>query len=130
MRNVILMMLLAFVSSNAVAGWAKVNSNPENGLTVYADPTTIVKTGDTVVMPSLYDFKAVQVEEGFEPYISARFQVEYDCKAEQKRLVEFQNFSGKMGSGEVVFSYNDTDKWTPVEPESISESLWKFACGK
>lgn len=130
MRKVILMILLVVASGNAAAGWVKVTGISDSGLTVYADPTTISKSGDTATMWSLYDFKAAQVEEGFEPYVSARFQVEYDCKEKQKRVIEFNNYSKRMGSGEVVFSYNDTDKWTPVEPESISEPLWKSACGK
>ena len=130
MRKVILMILLVVASSNAVAEWVKVTSISDSGLTVYADPTTISKSGDTVAMSSMYDFKAAQMEEGFEPYVSARFQVEYDCKEKQKRVIEFNNYSKNMGNGEVVFSYNDTDKWTPVELNSVSEPLWKSACGK
>lgn len=130
MRKVVLMVLLAVASGNALAGWVKVSGKDGGESTVYADPSTISKSESTATMWSLYDFKAAQVEEGFEPYFSAKFHVEYDCNDKQKRVIEFNNFSKNMGRGDLVFSYNDTDKWTPVEPGSISEPLWKSACGK
>jgi hypothetical protein len=35
-----------------------------------------------------------------------------------------------MGSGQVVHSDSDEDKWKPVAPESVAEALRKIGCGK
>jgi hypothetical protein len=45
-------------------------------------------------------------------------------------MLAFTWFSGNMGSGQVVHSDSDEDKWIPVAPESIGQLLWKRACGK
>ncbi len=123
-----ILFLTAFASS-AIAGWQQVPTSTE-GLTVYADPGSISKTGDNVIMNSLYDFKTPQNEEGLEPYLSVTFQIEYNCANEQRRMLSFNNLSRNMGQGDEVFSYNDAGSWSPFEQGSLSESLWKFACGK
>lgn len=130
MHKIILTILLAVGCGSASAGWEKVTSLSENGLTVYADPGSISKSDDGVKMLSLYDFKAPQQEEGVEPYLSTKFINEYDCTNRKRRVLEFNNFSKSMGKGDATFSFNDTDIWRPVEPESLSEYLWKYACGK
>lgn len=130
MHKVILMILLAAISSNAAAGWVRVTGDADGGLAVYADPTTMRKSGNSVKMWSLHDFKTAQIDDGGDPYLSSIFQNEYNCKKELRQVLEISNFSGRMGSGEVVFSYHDAGKWTPFEFESVSEHLWKFACGR
>jgi len=36
-----------------------------------------------------------------------------------------------MGSGELLYRYFDPeDKGIPVEPGSVAQALWKFACNK
>lgn len=128
MQKVMLMVVLAVASSNALAEWVRVTANADNGLTVYADPSSISKSGNTVTMWSLYDFKTAQVDDGSDPYFSTKFQNVYDCKRELRQVLELSNFSGNMGNGEVLFSYHDTGKWTLFELESVSEYLWKYAC--
>lgn len=130
MRKIILMLILTTVSNGVVADWVKVTSNAESGLTVYADPSSMSQSDNKVSMLSLYNFSKARVEDGFDPYLSAIFQVEYNCEKEHRRVLEFTNFSGNMGNGEVLFSYHDIGSWTPFELESLSEYLWKYACKK
>jgi hypothetical protein len=129
MRQLISILFLATLASNAIAGWEKVPTSAE-GMTVYADRSSISKTEGTVTMASLYDFSKTQSEEGLEPYLSATFLIEYNCTNEQRRVLEFSNFTKNMGRGDEVFAYRDAGSWTPFELGSLSESLWKFACGK
>ena len=64
-------------------------------------------------------------------YLSSKAQDEYDCKDEKNRILAFTWFDGKMGSGKVVYSdSNVRDEWSPIQPGSIGETLWKIACGK
>lgn len=129
MRRLFSILFLTALASSAIAGWEKVPTGAE-GLTVYADPGSISKTDDNVVMNNLYDFKTAQNEEGLEPYLSETYQIEYNCANEQRRVLGFSNFSRNMGRGDEVFSYHDIGSWTPFELGSLSEALWKFACGK
>ena len=128
MRKVILMMLLAVSSSNAVAEWVEVGGNKDT--TAYADLATIHKAGDRVKMWELFDFKTARKLSNGELVMSMRGQVEYDCKEEQSRKLLVSYHSGNMGRGETVRAESDTRKWMPVPPETLVKTMWKTACGK
>ncbi len=122
----ILMMLLAAVSSSAMAEWVKVSE--DKLVTVYADPTTIRKLGDKVKMWALWDYSTAQ-EGGSKPYMSVRIQNEYNCKEETARQIYATTFSGNMAGGHTI-NRQGGKKWEPVAPRTFGETLWKFACGK
>jgi hypothetical protein len=130
MKRVIFGIVLAVVSNCVVAEWVQIN-NKEN-LTTYIDPKTIEKTGNIVKMWGIVDLKESRKEQEGKSFLSAKGLQEYDCKTEQTRKVSLALFSGNMGAGEVVHTYSDADKWawTPLTPGSITESMWKTACGK
>ena len=56
MRKFILVLLLAIVSSSAMADWVLVGSNEPANLMIYADPDTIHRTGNIVSMWNILDF--------------------------------------------------------------------------
>jgi hypothetical protein len=80
-------------------------------------------------MWELYDYKTIQTIAG-DSFLSSKSQHEYDCAEELDRLIAFIRLSGNMGSGTVVFSNSDEQQWEPVQPNSIGETLWTFACAK
>ena len=129
MTRLILMTLLVLSSGPAYAERVLVNGNDETGMTVYVDPDTIRHKEDLVKMWHLFDFETIQTIAG-DSFLSSKSQHEYDCAEELDRLVAFTRFSGNMGSGMVVFSNSDEQKWESVQPESIGQILWTFACGK
>lgn len=129
MRKAILMVLLAVVSSSAVAEWIGAGSNSDETVTAYADPATIRKAGDVVTMWVLFDYKRAQAGDGKE-YRSAKAQSEYDCKEEQWRTPAASFHSRNMGEGVIVENASYPGKWSPVPPGSATETLWKIACGK
>ena len=120
-------LLLAAVSSSAAAEWVEIASNQD--FTAYVDPVSIRKTGDRVKMWELIDLKAVKVSAAGKDYRSSKTQSEYDCKAGQWRFFFFSDHSGHMGEGEVVYRDADPCTWGPVVLGTISEALWRFACG-
>ena len=129
MRKVILMLLLAVVSSSAMAEWVAAGSG-ESSIT-YADPATISKAGNIVKMWWLDDFKKADTAANGKAYMSMKGQDEFDCKREQSRQLNFSFYAEHMGAGEMV--YNETlkhPKWYPVSPGSAGDTLWKIACGK
>ena len=116
------------IASPAWAEWTPVDDNDK--FVLYIDKETIRQNGNFVKMWGLTDFKTVQNFIG-KSYLSHKSQDEYDCKEERRRLLAFSLFSGKMGNRTVVHSdSSDAGKWTPIEPVSIGEKMWKIACGK
>jgi hypothetical protein len=130
MRNAILTMLLAVVSSSAVAGWVVVGVHDTS--TLYADPATIRGAGNRVKMWALLDFKTTQ-QDSTNPrngYLSEIAQFEYNCKEQRARKLYYSWHSRHMGRGKVVSSDSDPSRWKPVLPGSGNEMFWEFACGR
>jgi len=130
MYRAISMMLLAVVSSSAMAEWVYVTETEKKteveAFTAYADPTTIRKTSNRVKMWSLYDYKTVQ-ERGI---ISAKQKNEYNCKKKQSRQLFLSAYSGHMTNGETVLIYNEPDDhWKRAPLGSVLEAVLEFACG-
>lgn len=134
MCRMILMMLLAVVSSSAAAEWVKVDSNtPHGSLNInydtYADPATIRKAGKRVKMWVLFDNKTVSIVDG-KPFMSVKSQAEYDCEEEKFKTLYLFFHAEKMGRGGMVLSRPGPDKWGVIPPDSVSETLLEIACGK
>lgn len=128
MNKSIVALLLAAMSTGAMAEWVEVGSNEIS--TVYVDPATIRRSGDMAKLWSLIDLKSPQRNKGSAPFLSSKTQQEFHCKEERFRILYLSLHSGKMGNGDVVYSENVLDKWTPVPPESGAEGFWDVACGK
>ena len=128
MRKTILTMLLAVLSSSAVAEWIEVGGNETTA--IYADPATIRKMGNMVKMWHLLDYMNTRGIEGFKPYISVKVQDEYDCKQERTRTLAISLHSGNMGEGEVLGTSTAPGNWRPVPPDTLVETLREFACGR
>lgn len=129
MRRVVLMMLLAVVSSSAMAEWVKVAIFEDKGATCYVDRTTLLKVENRVKMWFLLDYREAQKLVGI-PYLSVLEQYEFDCKEEQSRRLYYSLQSGNMGGGDMVYKYSDAGKWESNPPGSGGEILWKAACGR
>lgn len=127
MRKAILMVFLAVVSSSAAAKLVEIGS--DETITIYADPTTIRKVGNKVIMWEVGDFKTAN-KSGGKSFVSMKKQQEYDCKEKQIRTLHIILYSDNMGKGEVVHTVNKPRDWEPVAPNSYGEFLWRTACGK
>ena len=129
MKRLLLITLLLLSSGPAYAEWVKVSDSNEAGMTVYADPDTIRRNRNLVKMWQFYDYKTVQTVAGI-GFLTVKEQWEFDCAEGRRRVLALTEFSGNMGSGTVVYTNSEVGKWQPVEPSSIGQLLWKFACGK
>jgi len=127
MKKLLMTLILALVSTSAIAEWTKVGEDDES--TVYTDTSTIRKKGDLIKIWSLYDFKKAQNMSG-KTYLSMETQYEFDCVKGQTRPTYIIYYADKMGGGEKgAFSY-PPKQWQPVAPKSAGESIWKVACSK
>jgi hypothetical protein len=116
---------LLLISSPAWAGWKSIGEDDTG--TSYADPATIVKSGTTAKMWSMFDYKAFQrmVEVG---YFSQKAQVEYDCKGKQVRGLALFLHAEHMGEGKVIYADETPHDWETVETGTLNEALLKIAC--
>ena len=127
MRKAIFMMLLAVVSSSALAQLVEIGS--DKTITIHADPATIQRMGSKVIMWEVGDFKTDNVSAG-KTFKSMRKQQEYECKEKQIRTLRTILYSDSMGKGEVVQTDHKPRNWEPVSPGSYGDFLWRTACKK
>jgi hypothetical protein len=129
MKYILLLAVPLLLSSElAYAEWVAI-TKPQAEPSKYVDSDTIRRKGNVVKWWQLVDYKTVQTMGGTS-FLSAKIQMEFDCAEEQIRVLALSQFSGNMGSGEVVFSNFTKDEWEPVQPGSRGHTLWKVACRK
>lgn len=122
-----LALILAIVSSGVLAGWEPVGST--GSFDLYVDRNTIRKSGTTVKMWHLIDYKTLQKESGSESYWSTKTQSEYNCNEESSRSIYYLDNTEKMGGGNVAYTGDRVLNWKPVPPESVGKKLLNVACG-
>jgi hypothetical protein len=127
MRTALFAMILTVVTSSASAAWVAVSDTGR--FITFADPATISKSGDTVTMWDLLEYKAAREVEGIR-YASQKSRSEYNCQEMLTRPLALYLHSGMMGSGEPVFNITMPDDWQRVVPGSVNEALLNYACGK
>jgi hypothetical protein len=133
MNKVILMMLLAVVTSGCSkpAGWSKAGG--DKNYTLYVDQSTFVKNGDKVKIWTMYDFnipQTIEVNSGKSMLVlSRKLQSEYDCKERKTQLLSIVAYSQNMGKGENA-EFPVIPKFVSVAPATVSENLLKIACGE
>jgi hypothetical protein len=130
MRKIIITLLLLVASSGAMAEWTMVAGDAHGSYDAYVDFSTISKTGTTVKMWRLLNYKNTQVS-GKVSYLSNAIQNEYDCKEGQSRVLAIVEFSGKMSSGNVVLGVDVSglSARSLAKSNSVGKSLLDIACG-
>lgn len=96
---------------------------------IYVDSGPFFRTGNTVRMWELRDFKTAQSSLAG-PFLSHRAEVEYDCRGNRWRWFREVAHSGQMGGGDVVFDVSGLGEWKPVAPGSYADAVLKFVCSR
>jgi len=132
MKKLLLTLMLAVVSSSAMAEWVEVAGSAEGteeteAVTAYADPDTIRKTGNRVKMWVLVDYKITEEESGA---TSVRQKEEYDCKEKKSRILFVAFYSGHMGKDETIFTHSEPEASLQQSlAGGVAEAVLEFACG-
>jgi hypothetical protein len=124
----LLITLLVLWSGPGYGEWVALGHS-DSGTTAYVDTGTLRPDGNHIRMWILYDFKTTHTAAGGS-FFSSKAQSEYDCAVARHRTFEYTRFSGKMGTGKVVFGEPAGGQWAPVTAKSIGHMLWSFACSK
>ena len=127
MKKQLVILMLPFVSTGAMAEWTSVGRTTDDSA-IYADLATIHKAGNKIVMLDLKDYQTEQGGAGAR-FLSKTTLLEYDCKEELFRRLTVTLFRENMGAGRVVDSYSGAPgKWQPAQLGSVIGALWHIAC--
>jgi hypothetical protein len=110
---------LAFGQTVQAAAWIKLFDEPDGGIR-YVDTQSIRKTGSVVNVWQMTDYK--KNPDG-DPYLSTKFQVEFDCGKRMVRNLHFVTYSGNLGKGNVVYDRSLDAKWKPIVPGTIDAGI-------
>ncbi len=137
MYKVILMILLAIVSTNSVAEWTQIGDDVAK--TVGVDTGRGVKTfvradiagkhGTRATMWTIRDYESPVTVENKKHFSSMSLE-EYDCKDMQYKTLTFYWYSKHQAKGDIVYSDISHGDMQPIIPNSIAHAAWKIACGK
>ena len=139
MRNAIVLLLLAVMSTSAAAGWVVAGKTEVS--TIYVD-RFMPQQGDVINMWNLSDFNASKVFTiGGPTFSSIIRQEEFNCKEERMRTVYLEFNTRNMGRGDVIYSRGTPGgtigAWTHVGPgsgdsgaRSTDRLLFDIACRK
>ena len=124
----VVMMALAVASGVAVADWTKV-ATTESETDIYVDHASISKSGNLAKMWILEDRKVADTFSG-KTFLSAKLQYEYDCKDNQRRVLQSSLYSGQKAGGSTVQTGTKPGPWLPITQGRVNETMWKIACGR
>lgn len=127
MYRIILTILLATISSSAMAEWVK--AGMEKSATVYVDTSAITANKKSKILESWHvlDYETVQDSMGTK-YLSAKVRMGYDCKKMKSRNLGLTWHSGNMGQGDKVLSRSTFGDWRRPFPGSLEEALLEIVC--
>jgi hypothetical protein len=128
MRRVILLVLLAFVSSNALAEWVKVGASHDNSAVSYVNTDTVFRKKYGIIVWTILDFSQAQAADG-QTYLSIKSQQDFDCKDKQVKILYTALHAENMGNGKAIYSDSVPMAKKPVSHNSMLEDIWEYACG-
>lgn len=131
MHKAVLSLLLAMVSSSAIAEWELLGTDGNGTATVYADSSAIYKRDGVVKIWTMIDFKKPANLSDGKQFLSWKTQYEFDCKRKRSRTLAATMHSENMGGGELTNHLDfESPAWAGVPPDSNGEVLWIYACRK
>ncbi len=129
MSKLILIVLLSAASSRAMAEWVLITMSSDKSTAIYANPDSVSRSSNKATLTIMYDHKTPKSVPGFRPYFSTKDQFEVDCNEDQIRLLGLIAYSANMGTGEVIYTHNFDNDWSPVTPDALDQGIFNFACG-
>jgi hypothetical protein len=122
LRLLAILLLLA-CSGPARAQWERVTETQE--MSLYVAPSSITRNGNTRRFWQLSDYKSPDGNGDR----SARVLTEFDCKKQRTRSLKWAYFRGPMGSREMTAWRTKPERWMPVEPGTLGQSIGRLVCG-
>lgn len=129
MKKLLFVLMLAVVSSNAMAEWTQIGDDAEGGVKTFVRKDAIAKNEDRALMWTLKDYEN-PIKVGNKKQFSSMSLEEYDCKEMQYKTLTFYWYSKQKAKGKTVYSDNSNSNIQPIIQDSLTHAAWKIACGK
>jgi hypothetical protein len=121
--------LLATASGGVAAAWS-VLGNTEGGADIYIDRATLSKSGHTVKVWIMEDYKGGPARFSGRTFQSAKLQHEYDCKDPSGARFNRRFIQRRRATEPWSIRARQPTAWRPINAGTVAETLWKMACGK
>jgi hypothetical protein len=134
MKYFFLVVIFFTNSALALADWVFLGQHPAFNL--YADKSSLAKSGSLVTMSYLYDYKKLQTTLEGKPFHSGVYVAEFDCGVSRTRLKSFIWYSKGMGKGNPVYLSRGVkgegvfSPWITASSENLNGVLLESACDK
>jgi hypothetical protein len=117
-------------ASSALPGitWVAIGSNDQ--YTAYASGTVVQKKDGVVEMWTLNDYKVFRRSMSGRPYMSKKYQGEYDCTNRRYRIIYATTHDEPMGRGSIRTYYTEPDPWMAAPKGSFEGYVLDRACGR
>jgi hypothetical protein len=79
-------------------------------------------------MWNLFDYSSYQYDPGHGSFISAKYQIEFNCMAGAGRILHIITYANNMGDGKIISVQNVASRWEEVTPKTFSETSFENAC--
>lgn len=122
-KKTILTLLLAAMSTGAMAEWVKVSESIDDTV-FYIDPATVRKDGTFRKVWTVHDRKQKD-ESGA---MSRRSFMEFDCIGERHRILTFSTHSEPMVGGKMLISGDEPLNWRNTAPGTPAATVLKLVC--
>jgi hypothetical protein len=120
----ICLLLCAFPVS--AQGWVRYAEN-DDGM-MYFDSLRTRKMGDTSFVWDLHNFSAPVKDQNGKTFQSALYAIEYNCRAQKRRILGSSRLSGAMGVGDTVSEETLVSEWRDAFPGSLAGELFRHIC--
>ena len=115
---------LVFATSNLYASqWTKI----AKGANFYEYYGNVSKSGRIASLDCVRDYIKESVQKT-QNYLSKKNSLKFDCARKKFRETSVEYFEGNMLSGGLLRKKNLTMNWKVVDPNSLTELLFKKAC--
>jgi hypothetical protein len=123
--KVLATVLLATLSSHALAQWVRVSSSQQS--VFYIDARKSQRVGNNVMIWVLRDHKAMQPANGL-AVRSSKDQIEVDCAGRRIRRIFSSDHGRPMGNGPMLHSEHGPMSWNAAPPNSTVSRIVDVAC--
>ena len=127
MKRLLATTLLSLVCFAANAEWIEINKSP-TGDTTYVDPATKKRKGNIVRIWGLEVYGEPILLSGMKPARSIKSQVAYNCDDDTFQILYLVAYPDNMGLKQSLFTIDTPDKWKPIPPDSVADTILRFAC--
>lgn len=118
---------VAVCNSSMAADWVVLHAAPD--ATLYTDPSSIDKDGNSVQMWVLIDYKQPQVDKTGKLVLSDKLHYQFHCKDKTQSIIATTAYADPMASGDIINENPDAPQVMPIDTGTLAEDMWNLACG-